>query len=463
MSCGCKSGLQKKPAAARSSHTASPTLQRAATKEECQCEDCKRARLQRFATQARTTEDAPPIVYEVLRSAGQPLEASTRSFMEERLGHDFSRVRIHTDARAAESARAVNARAYAVGRDVVFASGQYEPPNSDGLHLLAHELAHVRHARGERSSGKLAIDPSPTSGEERSAERAANDVLAGRSLEPADARASTSTVHRQAMTPLPHSAEPTRPPLYFAKPTRPPLSIVKSAAPPAVEVIEKEPAKKVAASNLRKRAWRLFIKAAANKYSVALIITLSDDFVPVVGLLTDLGLAGWMVWDIITTWNEIQQEAERLGEAENFDDLEVPDLDVTNEQVEQSENDKMRECKKEHVRNTGRRIPMNCTEIEGNRDSAAKLFMRRAGYNVDRSKAVGWKWSSTRGADKTEGIRDCGYASGQAWHWQVEERHLGGGKTLHKQEYSAFECDCCDAAGKARTRWVITHASPGKH
>lgn len=85
----------------------------------------------------------PPIVREVLSSPGQPLDSITRSFMEPRFDHDFSRVRVHTDARAAESARAVNALAYTVGQDLVFDHGQYEPGKQDGKRLLAHELAHV--------------------------------------------------------------------------------------------------------------------------------------------------------------------------------------------------------------------------------------------------------------------------------------------------------------------------------
>src|SRR5258708_11313667 len=67
----------------------------------------------------------PPIVHEVLNSSGQPLDASTRAFMEPRFGHDFSRVRVHSDPRATDSAREVNALAYTVGRDVVFGPRQY--------------------------------------------------------------------------------------------------------------------------------------------------------------------------------------------------------------------------------------------------------------------------------------------------------------------------------------------------
>lgn len=87
--------------------------------------------------------EAPPIVHEVLRSPGQPLDAATRAFMEPRFGHDFSDVRVHTDAKAAESARSVNALAYTVGRDVVFQPEHYKPGSTVGKRLLAHELTHV--------------------------------------------------------------------------------------------------------------------------------------------------------------------------------------------------------------------------------------------------------------------------------------------------------------------------------
>jgi hypothetical protein len=62
----------------------------------------------------------PSIIHEVLSSPGRPLDPGTRSFMEPRFGHDFSRVRVHTDEQAAESARSVNALAYTVSQHVVF-------------------------------------------------------------------------------------------------------------------------------------------------------------------------------------------------------------------------------------------------------------------------------------------------------------------------------------------------------
>jgi len=84
---------------------------------------------------------APQIVHDVLNSPGQPLDSSARGFFEPRFGHDFSHVRIHADAKAAESARSVNAQAYTIGNHVVF--GSHATPISIGSSLLAHELTHV--------------------------------------------------------------------------------------------------------------------------------------------------------------------------------------------------------------------------------------------------------------------------------------------------------------------------------
>ena len=80
---------------------------------------------------------------QALKGSGQPLPNSVRAFFEPRFGHDFGRVRIHADGRAADAARSVNARAFTVGRDVVFGTGEYRPGTTSGKQLLAHELAHV--------------------------------------------------------------------------------------------------------------------------------------------------------------------------------------------------------------------------------------------------------------------------------------------------------------------------------
>jgi Domain of unknown function (DUF4157) len=107
----------------------------------------------------------PHIVHEVLRSPGQPLDSTTRAFMEPRFGQDFSHVRVHTDERAAESARAVNALAYTVGSHLVFNRGQYEPGSQSGKRLLAHELTHVtQQSETPQQAGALRRQPPSGSG-----------------------------------------------------------------------------------------------------------------------------------------------------------------------------------------------------------------------------------------------------------------------------------------------------------
>jgi len=111
---------------------------------EGECEDCKeKAALHRRAAGPPDSEFAPPIVTEVLRSTGQPLDTATRSYFEPRFGYDFSRVRLHHGTQETASARAVNALAYTVGEHVVFGDGHYEPKTDEGRRLIAHELTHV--------------------------------------------------------------------------------------------------------------------------------------------------------------------------------------------------------------------------------------------------------------------------------------------------------------------------------
>jgi hypothetical protein len=114
-----------------------------------ECDDCqgKKLSLQRSIENSelgtRNSDGVPRMVHEVLRSPGQPLDLQARAFFEPRFGQDFSRVRVHADAQAAESAAAVAAKAYTVGADLVFGAAQYSPQTSAGRRLLAHELMHV--------------------------------------------------------------------------------------------------------------------------------------------------------------------------------------------------------------------------------------------------------------------------------------------------------------------------------
>jgi hypothetical protein len=101
-------------------------------------------RIQRVSGQPNGQVDAVPAsVDQVLGSPGRPLEPMLRQDMEQRFGHDFSQVRVHTGAAAEQSAREVNSDAYTVGHDVVFGAGRFAPAAREGRHLLAHELTHV--------------------------------------------------------------------------------------------------------------------------------------------------------------------------------------------------------------------------------------------------------------------------------------------------------------------------------
>ncbi len=101
-------------------------------------------RIQRFPKQSSGQPDAAPTsVTEVLASRGRPLDPVLRQDMEQRFGHDFSSVRVHTGAPAHDSARSLRALAYTVGNSIVFGTGQYAPGTRAGRSLIAHELTHV--------------------------------------------------------------------------------------------------------------------------------------------------------------------------------------------------------------------------------------------------------------------------------------------------------------------------------
>lgn len=145
------------------------------------CSDCEKKKLSlaRSIRSANPTtphsNDVPPIVHDVLRSSGEPLDAATRAYFEPRFGHDFSRVRVHTDEQAAESARLVNARAYTVGDNVVLGSGQYLPSSASGRRLLAHELTHVVQQANSGLALPLTISE-PSDRNERQADQVATDI-----------------------------------------------------------------------------------------------------------------------------------------------------------------------------------------------------------------------------------------------------------------------------------------------
>jgi hypothetical protein len=108
---------------------------------------------------------------EVLHSPGEPLDPSTQAAAGARFGHDFSQVRVHTDAQAARAAEAVQARAYTVGNHIVFNAGTFNPASQSGKSLLAHELTHTLQQR----TGHPGRADAPAA--EREAEQNARQIL----------------------------------------------------------------------------------------------------------------------------------------------------------------------------------------------------------------------------------------------------------------------------------------------
>jgi hypothetical protein len=97
-------------------------------------------RIQRFSGQSQSNgqmEAVPPSVYQALASPGKSLEPGLRQDMEQRFGHDFSRVWVHSGSAAAESAQELGARAYTVGPNIVFGAGQLSPGTREGRRLIA--------------------------------------------------------------------------------------------------------------------------------------------------------------------------------------------------------------------------------------------------------------------------------------------------------------------------------------
>jgi hypothetical protein len=166
-----------------------------------ECDECKsEAALQRKRASSDEFQFAAPIVDEVLRSPGSPLDHATRAHFEPRFGYDFSKVRVHTNTQAAGSARSVNALAYTVGTNLVFASGAYSPGNITGKRLLAHELTHVVQQGGAPNFRDSEASYNPQ--QEARPGRLAQTPLSGKPV-PSIAQRSGPMVQRQEPMPLP--------------------------------------------------------------------------------------------------------------------------------------------------------------------------------------------------------------------------------------------------------------------
>jgi outer membrane lipoprotein SlyB len=120
------------------------------------------------------------LVREVVDSPGAPLDPEVRTSFGAKLGHSFEDVRIHTDARAATSARLLGARAYTVGKHVAFADGRFQPGSPEGDRLIAHELVHVLQQDGSTPGETPEIVVAESGGHfDREASAIADRVVSG--------------------------------------------------------------------------------------------------------------------------------------------------------------------------------------------------------------------------------------------------------------------------------------------
>jgi hypothetical protein len=127
--------------------TITPLIQRQSPQEE---EELKEPLQAKGASETAPTVDSSlETNINNLRGGGRPLPETVRNYFEPRFGYDFSQVRVHTDSGAVESAQAVNARAFTLGKDMVFGAGQYAPEHEEGKKLIAHELTHVIQQNGK--------------------------------------------------------------------------------------------------------------------------------------------------------------------------------------------------------------------------------------------------------------------------------------------------------------------------
>jgi hypothetical protein len=141
-------------ATATPTHGSPPVLQR-------MCDECDEELQAKPRSAARPTASSAvdAAASRATESGGNPLPTALRSFFEPRFGRDFSQVRVHTGPEAAESARAIQARAYTHGRDMVFGAGEYAPDSHRGRWLMAHELAHVVQQARSDPSGVVQRQP----------------------------------------------------------------------------------------------------------------------------------------------------------------------------------------------------------------------------------------------------------------------------------------------------------------
>jgi hypothetical protein len=169
--------------------------------------------LQRSEDEGDGAQQRSPVLDVVGKGGGSPLGTDLRQDMEGRLGADFSDVKVHTDSKASDSARAVQANAYTVGNEIVVRGDRWSPDTDDGKKTVAHELTHVMQQRAGPVAGTSQGDgvsvSHPSDRFEQAAEQSANSAMAAPAAPAASAQLHADenlqrlTIQREGATPAP--------------------------------------------------------------------------------------------------------------------------------------------------------------------------------------------------------------------------------------------------------------------
>lgn len=443
---------------------------RAPTGGECEACGKKKLNLQRRALDRRGEPDEiPSIVHEVLQSSGMPLDTSTRAFMELRFGNDFSNVRVHTDSKAAQSARAVNALAYTVGCDMVFGAGHYAPHSTDSKRLLAHELAHVVQQQGARGGSTLRMGNSDDESE-RSADRAASAVLAstGDSARAGSESSAPFALRRLSGPEIALTAEQIT---AFRALAHQVATLIESGALAAEEtaLISASVAEAEAAIVATETVITTVVAAttAAEGASVATLALAADD-VTVIGAVDDVAIPFTLIAAVVGFGvgfgagyiyrNEIADAAAKVGHAldvmrrivqshvaEPKTQAQPQTRPVANPEAQTEDRQRRRrDC---FERNPGA-IACDESAFVGDdiRDEIVAEFLMDNGYEfTDLGNCTQF------GAPIPGGITaDCGFAPAIAYHCRVK----GTANVV-----TIFACLCCDLEGNSRFQWSRPHWS----
>lgn len=391
-----------------------------------ECAGCRKKRLQRRATSQAETSSAPPIVGEVLRSPGRPLDHTTRAFMEARFGHDFGRVRVHEDAKAAESARAVSAQAYTVGQDVIFGKGRYAPNTHEGKRLLAHELTHVVQQRGDGAAQTHLTIGETDDAAEHEAESKASSITGDRApkIGVPEARVHPGTVQR-----------------------------FRGPATPDEQRLARDLSRKILSETGRRAGWRQFWRTVVRRFAIrgaaAAGLALVDGPLPV-GDLIALGLTLWTIYEIIQLWEELWLEAERetqpqpepqtqiQTETQTETETQTQTRPQTQTQTQTRTRDKREDCRRTHP------YALICEGYQ-DREEVVVDFLMNEGYDFDALRDC-WGLDSF-GPDA---IDACDGAPGERWHCSVKGM---------ADEVSVFGCLCCNEDGTTGLEWRGPHWS----